>query len=187
MDEDRKPSALAKLRNLKPKQKLRLMAWLESGMAYHKAVPLVEKEFGISTSVGALSHFWESEVVPLRLARRQHTAKLAARLGEEQQAKPVKWDAILDDSLKELAADLMNTPGADTEKIFFLMQLVLKTRDQGTKRVELQLKRDKFEFDAAKAALKHLDALRAIKANKSIDQGERLKQARLQLFGVTPE
>lgn len=49
---------------------------------------------------------------------------------------------------------------------------------------KLALDRDKFEFDAAKAALKYAGELKAIKSNKNLSEAEKVDQARLKLFGV---
>ncbi len=51
----------------------------------------------------------------------------------------------------------------------------------------LKLEKDKFEFDAAKACLKALPALKAIATDKGLDENERLNAVREKLFGDLPE
>ena len=51
---------------------------------------------------------------------------------------------------------------------------------------ELSLDRDKFQFDAAKAALAVLPELLAIKRDSSLSEDAKLEQARLKLFGTLP-
>lgn len=54
------------------------------------------------------------------------------------------------------------------------------------KAIEIEHEQEKFQFDAARAALKCLPALKAIAADKGLDEPARLDAARKQLFGVTP-
>lgn len=53
--------------------------------------------------------------------------------------------------------------------------------------IELERERERFQFDAAKAALACLPALRRIQADKALDDKSRVTAARKVLFGVTPE
>ena len=53
-------------------------------------------------------------------------------------------------------------------------------------REALRLEREKFEFDAAKAALAKLPELLALTRDTSLSDDDRLEQARLKLFGSTP-
>lgn len=55
------------------------------------------------------------------------------------------------------------------------------------KREDLQLQRARFEFNAAKAALKHLRELREIQGNRSMNEEAKIEAVRLRLFGKAPE
>lgn len=65
-------------------------------------------------------------------------------------------------------------------------KLGLATAKVDLKDKELLLGRQKFEFDAAKAALAKLPELNAIKRDSSLNEDAKLEQARLKLFGETP-
>lgn len=65
-------------------------------------------------------------------------------------------------------------------------KLGLATAKVDLKEKELTLDRDKFQFDATKAALAKLPELKAIAANKNLSEDEKLEQARLALFGSAP-
>ena len=186
-DIKRKPLSTSTLDGLTDPQKLKLEKWLLGNMSYMQAAAVCEKEFGIRTSESAVGRFWQSFVAPRRFARRQRSAQLANQMVEEIALNPGQWDEPLKDALKETACNMLNQEQPDTEQVFFIMQCIAKAKDQELKETDIRLKRDKFEFDAAKAALKHLDALREIKARKGMDQNERLRQARLRLFGTAPE
>ena len=59
-------------------------------------------------------------------------------------------------------------------------------KEQG-KNEDRKLDRQKFEFDAAQAAMAQLPKLKAISASKSLSEPEKLLQVRLALFGCAPE
>lgn len=182
----RKPRSNFKLESLLPEEKAKLEKWLLGNMSYESAAALVLKEFKVSTSATAIGRFWQSYVSPRRLVRRQRSAQLANEMVEEIASKPGQWDEPLKDALKETAFNLLQQPNPSTEDVMFIMGCVAKAKDQELKESDLRLKREKFELDAAALAMKHLDVLRAIKAKKGLDSNERLKQARLQLFGTLP-
>ena len=45
----------------------------------------------------------------------------------------------------------------------------------------------KFQFNAARAALLHLNRLQQIAADQTIDDEDKVRAARKQMFGVTPD
>lgn len=65
--------------------------------------------------------------------------------------------------------------------------LGLRAVKAGQNEKVIALDRDKFEFDATKLALAKLDTLKTIKANSKLTEEEKLKQARLELFGIAPK
>lgn len=72
------------------------------------------------------------------------------------------------------------------EMVSNAMKPVMDFAKLNLKRDELTLAKDKFEFDATREAMKKLDTLKAIKADSKLTEEEKLQQARLELFGVTP-
>jgi hypothetical protein len=117
------------------------------------------------------------------LRRRARTVKMADAFAESVEKQPGQWDKVLMQQIKQKTFELANSPQVSAEDLMFLMGLVQKGRDQDLKERDLQLKRDKFEFDAAAAALKQLPALRQIAADKSLNEQDRLAAVRRRLFG----
>lgn len=76
---------------------------------------------------------------------------------------------------------------ADAEVRLAFAKELRQGMEAQTKRLQAETQRDRFEFDAAKAALAALPALRAINANKALDDRSRVDEARKALFGVTPK
>lgn len=60
-------------------------------------------------------------------------------------------------------------------------------RSSAHRKIQLKLACQKFEFDAAQAALDHLESLRAIAADRSLPSQEKLHAMRRRLFGAPPE
>jgi hypothetical protein len=72
------------------------------------------------------------------------------------------------------------------ELVTALMKPVMEWAKLKTKQDELSLAREKFQFDAAKAALAKLAELNAIKRDNSLNEDAKLEQARMKLFGEIP-
>lgn len=66
-------------------------------------------------------------------------------------------------------------------------KLGLSAVDRDLKFQQVALDKNKFEFDATRAAMAKLPELKAIASNKALSDDEKLEQARLALFGVAPK
>jgi len=66
-------------------------------------------------------------------------------------------------------------------------KLGLQAIDRDLKSQQVTLDKNKFEFDATRAALAKLPELKAISANKELSEDQKLEQARLALFGSAPK
>ena len=69
------------------------------------------------------------------------------------------------------------------ETIFFAFKSVMDSEKVKLKREELGLARDKFQFDAAEAALKHAAELKVMSVSK-LSEADKVNAARKKLFGV---
>jgi hypothetical protein len=183
----RKPRSDSKLLTLPEEQQAQLAEWLLSGLPYHKAKALLEKEFHVVTSLAALSAFWDEVCTPGLLARRQQAVSTADEIAEEARAKPGNFDAATIDAIKQKAFELAVSPRAAPRDVKSLFMLITKNRDQTLKEQQLKLDRERFEFSAAKAALAQLPALRHIAGDKSLDNDSKLLAVRQALFGETPQ
>jgi hypothetical protein len=67
------------------------------------------------------------------------------------------------------------------------VELDLKRKAEARQREALQFNRDKFEFDAVRAAIAHAAALKLISQDSSIDEREKINRARQLLFSVLPD
>ena len=142
----RKPRSDSKLKTqLKPEQRAELAAWLLSGVPYHRARKMVKKEFGVSTSMAALSDFWETYCSAELLARRKRAVTTADEIAAEAAARPGKFDAATIDALKQKAFELAISPGADPKEVKAVFSLVLKAKDQDLEERQLEQKIREYE------------------------------------------
>jgi len=180
----KKPRSDSKLLTMPAKHKSQLAQWLLSGMPYHRALPLVKKEFGVKTSISALGTFWETYCGPELIRQRARAVKTAAQIAKEAAANPGQFDVATIDALKQKAFEMSISPGADPKAVKQLFSLVLQARGQDLDEKELELARDKFQFDAAKAALAAVGKLKAISTNSKLSASQKIDAVRKQLFGV---
>lgn len=185
----RKPRSDAVLLNLPEEQQCKLADWLLSGVPYHEAKILAEKEFGVSLkSLSPFKEFWQQVCQPHLLARRSRSLGAAGvRAEEAAKHSGAAFDTATLDALRQKAYELAESPGAEAKEVKAVMMLLLKARDQDFEREKLAFDRQRFEFDAAQACLKQLPELKAISSNRGLNQTEKVEQIRLRLFGTLSE
>lgn len=177
-----KPRSDAILLNLPEEQQARLADWLLSGVPYHEAKVLVEKEFGISLkSLKPFRSFWEQVCAPLLLQRRRRMLPLAEARAQEAEKNPGRFDAATIDALKQKAYELAESPTASLKDVKAVLGLLLKARTEDRADKELGLAREKFEFDAATACLAKLPELKVV-SEKKLSDAEKTKAIQQILF-----
>lgn len=172
------------LLGLPEEQQARLAEWLLSGVPYHKAKELLEKEFGVVfSSLSCFTPFWEQVCVPVLLTRRARAVSTAEEVANDAKARPGKLDAATIDALKQKAFELAISPGQDPEAVKAFFSLVLKARDQELAGEKVRLQRDRFEFDAAKRAMEEAAKIKSVVESK-LNSEQKIAQVRQLLFGV---
>jgi hypothetical protein len=148
---------------------------------------------GVKVSTGRLSVFvsqlaqsdLESRLFGLVKTGGQMTRELDAAFT----SNPAPELAQLIRVVKTLVMNLQ-IQGATNPEMLDLSNTMLKTvlefAKLESKEREVNLAVDKFQFDATKLALAKLPELKAIASDRSINEDEKLTQARLALFGFAP-
>lgn len=88
---------------------------------------------------------------------------------------------------KRNLAGFLNLRSALTKGKLEAAKLALAERAEARQQQALDLEKNKFEFNATKAAMAALPALLAIKRDASLSEDAKLEQARLKLFGSAPK
>jgi hypothetical protein len=183
----KKPRADSILLNLPEEQQAQLADWLLSGVPYHQAREMVAKDFKVEVrSLNAFSKFWQSVCAPHLLSRRARAVETADAVAAEAAKTPGRFDQATIDALKQKAFEQAISPGADPKAVRAIFSLVLKARDQDLDAQQIQLDRDKFEFDAVEKAMEHAEFIKTTKANPKLSQAEKISAIRQRLFGVLP-
>jgi hypothetical protein len=155
-------------------------------MPYHQARELCVKEFGVQVPLASFTPFWDEVCGPEILRRRKRISETAKACAEEARKDPTPMPEATIDLLQQAAFEQALRPGADPRTVKSLFSLVLKAKDQVLAAAKVQLEREKFEFDAAKAALAKLPELKSIQDDRGLDEDAKLLAVRERLFGVVP-
>ena len=192
-------SQCSKLTSLTPDQKEQLASWLlDENVTYRQAAARVKEVFGFSVTPNTIMNFWHRECVPRKLLRSAEAAKSVQTLAATSQK--MDWQDTNAQLLGQRVFETLAAPevdmkvvvalGAVLEKIKTrtLHEKTLKARLATEKRREAQRERqlafarERFEFDAADAALAHAPAIRTITADGALSSDEKREQVRRLLF-----
>jgi hypothetical protein len=111
-------------------QQAQLADWLLSGVPYHQAQAMVEKDFGVKVSIAAFSRFYQSNCSAALLARRMRAVRTADEVADQARKNPAQFTEATIDQLSQKAFELATSPNADPKDVKALFSLVLKSRDQ---------------------------------------------------------
>lgn len=185
-----KPKSNSILDKLAPNQLAQLEDWLfVEKISYKDAAARLLADCDCSCAPSSLSAWYQ------RTAQRRMLDRIAASRStqnevlEKFKANPADTYAALLDMAGQIAFDkaFQSEKELDAETIFNFTKLVMSGRKQAMDQQALDLARDKFQFDAAKACLAKIDSIKSIRANATLDQNAKIEQIRLQLFGVAPK
>lgn len=171
----KKPRIDSKLDGLPPEQRERLVQWMVGRIGLAQCVDLVAKEFGVKSSLAAMSRFYTKNVGPYLIQRRRAAVIVAEAFGDELKKRPAEFDAMTADLLKQRVAELAADPSSDVKELTGLLQTLLK-------RDEHALNVTKFRFDAVKAVLANADLVRELH-NSSISEDEKTAKLGQAIFG----
>jgi hypothetical protein len=140
----RKPRSDAVLLNLPEEQQCKLADWLLSGMPYHEAKVLVEKEFGVPVkSLSSFGQFWSEVCQPALLARRAKSAGMAEAVSGESKAAPFGVATLK--LLDQKAFEVLQNPSADPNEIKAVLGLFVKAQGELRQREALGLEKNRFQ------------------------------------------
>ena len=163
-----------------------LSEWLYVENASYKEAQDRLKERGLPVSVSSICRWkqrQDQERLLLRITDRSRQAKeVAARFASENP----RMGQVLGPLIQQVSFELMTEEKPDPAAVMMIMGQALRLRDQELKADDLKLKRDRFEFSAAEACLKHLPELRAIATTQGLSEQAKIDAIRRRLFGELP-
>ena len=170
--------------------KARRCQWQEAGA-------WAVKEFGLEKGPSRTAFYaWLTAMREEEHEHRMGQAAIAAAEAAALGGRCTKDEALIQ-AFKALATDVALTTGdAKTASAFVNsamaikdrlqkeQELALKSAAQSTKDEQLKLAREKFEFDAAKAAMEKAAEIKTISADDALAADEKIAKVRAALFGV---
>jgi len=132
----------------------------------------------------------------------EHSHKIAQALIAQQEAKSLaeNYNITDEDSVKALMSAATNASilSDDPKLAYGLIETAMMVKDRQLKEIELRqkkeehkvreeylkLSREKFEFSAAREAMKHVEEIREITKNDNLDADAKIAKVREALFGA---
>lgn len=185
----KKKRADSVLDKLPPNQRATLEGWLfTDNLSYADAVKKLWEDFNVRVAPSSLSSFWQECSQRRLLDRIAASAQNANLVVDRLKQNPADMDAAMRGMVGQITFDASMQQGEkfDPEFVFNFTKLMIAWKKANAQAEELSLAREKFEFDAAKAALKQLPALRKIASDNSLNDQDKLTQVRMALFGSAP-
>lgn len=164
---------------------------------WFETVAHAQKEFGLEAKVSRSAYYrWLDWMRGEESERRLAQARIAAlEAGELAKTMGLKDETAIK-AYKSLAAEFALKSDSKTANRFMQMAMALRDRQlrsrevelkdaaQTTKDEQLKLAREKFEFDAAKAAMEKAAEIKTISADDALAADEKIAKVRAALFGV---
>lgn len=164
---------------------------------WQEAAAWAVKEFGLEKGPSRTAFYaWMTAMREEEHEHRMGQAAIAAAEAAALGGRCTKDEALIQ-AFKALATDVALTTGdAKTASAFVNsamaikdrlqkeQELALKSAAQSTKDEQLKLAREKFEFDAAKAAMEKAAEIKTISADDALAADEKIAKVRAALFGV---
>ena len=164
---------------------------------WQEAAAWAVKEFGLEKGPSRTAFYaWMTAMREEEHEHRMGQAAIAAAEAAALGGKCTKDEALIQ-AFKALATDVALTTGDAKSASAFVnsamaikdrlqkeQELALKSAAQSTKDEQLKLAREKFEFDAAKAAMEKAAEIKSISADDALAADEKIAKVRAALFGV---
>lgn len=173
----------SKLDNLQPEQRDLLIRWMVARHAPAVLVKMVKDQFGVSTSLPALSRFHKKHVGPHLVTLNRLAVQTANYVEAAASAQPDLFDAATIRNLRQRAFEMSCNPEADIGEVKDLFDSLIKERQTRVKEGALQLSVRQFQFDAIAAVKKHADLVREVMGDAGLSEAERTEKLGRAIFG----
>ncbi|HEY0966942.1 MAG TPA: hypothetical protein VGD88_06105 [Opitutaceae bacterium] len=175
----KKPRSDSKLDSLLPEQREQLIAWLvDENLPYDQAVVRLRKEFGVETSIAALSRFYSTRCFTLRSSQ-------AKEFAEHVVAEALKGEDKLDEAtlalIKQKAFEHAYARNGNVNELATLAKIIGDTRKLQLKERDQDLAERRIQILEKKAA--QADAAEGVTRDEQLTPEQR--QAKLkEIFGL---
>lgn len=174
----------SKLDNLQPEQRDLLIRWMVARHAPVTILAMVKEQFGVVSSMPALSRFHKKHVGPHLVTLNRLAVQTANYVEAAASAEPDLFDAATIRNLRQRAFEMSCNPEADVAEVKDLFDSLIKERQTRVKEGALQLSVRQFQFDAIAAVKKHADLVRTVMSDSSLTEAERTEKLGQAIFGT---
>ncbi len=171
--------------SLTPEQRQTLEDWLfVKNMGYREVSERAQKEWGVTGSSMSVARYYRR----VEKERVLNELEAVAETAVEVSAAEGKMDSLRTSAMKVMGMRVLENVMArgDVKELAVLGRVLTQTEEREIQRGRLALAQKKFEFNAAKAALKQLPKLDKMRQEDEAREDERIDLIRLGIFGKDP-
>jgi hypothetical protein len=171
---------------LTAEQREKIEEWLlDKNLGYKESHKRAQEELGLACSLSTVRRFYERA----RLLRAVEETAEAEGVADELGAVGGKLENLRSSAMKLIVVRLLGKAmdRGDVREVAALGQLMLQSEEREIQRERVTLARDRFEFKAAKAALKAAPLLEKLEQSDEAQELARVEAVRQALFGKPPE
>ena len=159
--------------------------WLfVENVSYKEAIERAQKEWGVTGSTVSLGRFYQ------RLEKERVVGEMEAAVetATEVDAAQGKLAGLKSSAMKVMGMRLLQKAVSEGEvkELAMLSRALSQCEEREIQRRRLELARQKFEFNAVKAALKRMSLLEKISQEDQEREDARIDAVRLEIFGTPP-
>ena len=175
----RKHRSDSKLFGLPQEQQDKIIEWMQQGISYNAIVELCQRELSVSTSVGALSNYWDQAASMVYLNRRTVALGFATDIAEVARQNPGCWESPTIDALQQKTFEMLSSPHASPGDVKGFVQLFLTSQKQSLEARRVSV----LEQRAAEMALEQVQEIGVIAQDNGLTSAEKVQKVRERLFG----
>ncbi len=164
----RKPRPDSKLDFLPEDQDEQLMEWILGRVPYRTIVERMKEEYGVSTSIRAISEYWQKWGAEHWKNRRHNALQMAKDVVEDARSNPGMFDEAALHAIEQKVFALAMDPTSSAKELKGLVQLLVKHEQNELRERSLQvsenrlaLAREKFRRETCELFVQWYDDKRA--------------------------
>jgi len=139
----RKPRTDSTLDYLPEDQAEQLMEWILGRVPYRAIAERMREEYGVETSIRALSKYWQKWGSEHWKARRQDALAMARDVVEDAKASPGQFSEAALEAIEQKVFALALDPESSAREVKGLAQILMKRGDQEIRKRDQELARER--------------------------------------------
>ncbi|MEW6307080.1 MAG: hypothetical protein AB1705_26755 [Verrucomicrobiota bacterium] len=169
--------------NYTPEQQAKILEWFKNH-TYPELIKRIQQEFGRKISEKSLRTFFDQSAFNREFSVFATSANKANQVVEHFRKNPTDVYAAILQMVGQIAFELsLHSKEVSAKELAELTRIALNVREYELRERKLDLERERFEFEAARALLAQMPRLRQVAQSNALDDDEKLQRVREMLFG----